>query len=722
MSNKRIYEVTTGFTLSNHTPEEVESFIETFASFLKVNNSTITIFKLNSSYRADITQHIIEEDLINAKKKDIEKQTVLAVNLDILKEEKKRKTPSIFLMFENFVDSDLDSWLKVLEDIVSIKKISQEDWTAHKYQFLEKSLNWKEKKDRLVFDNGESKSITKIHFKRNLPNLWLRNLFFNEDVEYSIRIEKPTIKQLEKIRKSIKHWSDAIPDDELKNSLQAEASFSSKESKRDFLMEAMMGENNIINVKGYVALKLKKEIRRTAKQQVNDLSLKLESDINGSNFKIQLQEYEQTIALKRFFGLEEDHKYTPANINSAASIFPFENTTVMEENGLYLGKVDSWFGMYMDPRNKKTKTALHTGVLGQTGSGKSVLLKLMAINEITKYDPQYIILDPHNEYGPLQESFGGKVTDISDIKLNPIKIFNYKSLANDKNNKLINNLALSFKSFLATSLSEEIKSNGSLIEKIRNISDDLKNFLISKKNYLAKGKEYTIQDFYNSFNVTQKKEYNSILKTFIDGTLSMFNVVEEFDLNNKLNIIQLRSLQDSQEQSYKQSVFKLLFMRMVQVIYSNEGNQKELTLLIDEAADFFRDEYLLSLISPIFKDARKFNTKLIWGTQNLTDLVGGSGKEINPLLVNIWSNTVDKYIGTLDGVQIQVLDSLLKEDSRILNSSERSHITANASGKSNAGNFLFTSGRKRHSLEVAFNEVPGIIELMLTKKQREGGI
>lgn len=767
MNKKRIYEVVSGYTIPNHTQAELDDLIDKFNNFIKLNNCTMTIYKLNSSFRSDKIQNELENKFISIeietpktidalkskldklnikydKKASLEKlkriyiqniyepapqELILGTNLDILQESKKRKTPTIFLAFENYNEDDLDFRISELSEIIELKLISREDWIAHKFSLLEKTESWIEKKDKLILDNESSDeiSVAKIQFKRNVPDLWLRSLFFNTDFSYSIRIEKPSIKQIKKTRDAVKKWSDSIPLEETNNSLSEEKAYMDKDKKRNFLSEFMTEESNLVNIKAYVIFKISKESNRSAKKQIKDISSIFENRVNENNFKLQLLEYEQTLGLKRFFGLEDDYKYYPVTARTIASTFPFENTTLMDVNGLYLGEVDQWFEFYQDPRNKENKNALHTGVLGQTGSGKSVLLKLMLMNELALYNSKMIILDPHNEYNLIADKFGGEIHDVLNLKLNPLKILNYEDLKEDKGNRIINGVALSFKSFLTTAMADDLKANGNASALIREISDELRQFLIKKKNILNNGTELTLSDFDKSLTTTQKKSYGFILNSFIKGTLSSFNTKENFSLNKMVNVVQLKSLQNTQEESFKKATFKLLFMRLVQMIYGNESKdndkQEDITMLIDEAADFFRDDFLLNLISPIFKDARKFNTKLIWGTQNLTDLLG-DGKNINPLLVNIWSNTIDKFIGTLDGVQIELLENLLKTSTgRGLNVAEKRHITTNVNGASNAGNFLFTSGRNRNSLKVAYvDDIPAIIEMMLTDEQQKGGI
>jgi len=102
----------------------------------------------------------------------------------------------------------------------------------------------------------------------------------------------------------------------------------------------------------------------------------------------------------------------------------------------------------------------------------------------------------------------------------------------------------------------------------------------------------------------------------------------------------------------------------------------------------------LSIISKMVREARKFNTMIMLGTQNITDFQTND----NNLLRSIFSNTSNLFIGKIEADQIELLNSLLESKMKKLNSSEIQHF------QKERGNFLHINEKDNILFKVDFDD------------------
>lgn len=151
------------------------------------------------------------------------------------------------------------------------------------------------------------------------------------------------------------------------------------------------------------------------------------------------------------------------------------------------------------------------------------------------------------------------------------------------------------------------------------------------------------------------------------------------------------------EEQTRNIILFLFIKRLKQIIYSNQNSSTKISIFIDEAAKFLRNKFLLAQISPLFSEARKFNTKITLATQNLIDVFNQNNDQV--LLANIFTNCSNMFIGYLKNDQRQLLDLFLKEGgSEPLSKQEHQHINKKQ------GHFLFIKDEKRYSFECLYDE------------------
>lgn len=109
--------------------------------------------------------------------------------------------------------------------------------------------------------------------------------------------------------------------------------------------------------------------------------------------------------------------------SSVANLYPFNFSGKMDPQGLYLGRDKYGTNILVDfDRRAEDKTTSNILILGNSGQGKSYLLKLILTN-IRESGKTIICLDPESEYEELTEAMGGCYIDFmsGEYTINPLE-------------------------------------------------------------------------------------------------------------------------------------------------------------------------------------------------------------------------------------------------------------------------------------------------------------
>ena len=109
--------------------------------------------------------------------------------------------------------------------------------------------------------------------------------------------------------------------------------------------------------------------------------------------------------------------------SSAANFYPFSFSGKTDPQGLYIGRDKFGTNILIDlDRRTEDKTTSNVLILGNSGQGKSYLLKLLLTN-IRESGKRIICLDPEQEYEELCSSLGGCYIDFlsGEYKINPLE-------------------------------------------------------------------------------------------------------------------------------------------------------------------------------------------------------------------------------------------------------------------------------------------------------------
>ena len=120
------------------------------------------------------------------------------------------------------------------------------------------------------------------------------------------------------------------------------------------------------------------------------------------------------------FGTEYE-RVLPAS--SVANLFPFNYSGKTYRKGFYIGKDKYGSNIVVDfDQRDEDKTSANVLILGNSGQGKSYLLKLILIN-IRESGKRIICLDPESEYETLCDALGGCYIDFmsGEYTINPLE-------------------------------------------------------------------------------------------------------------------------------------------------------------------------------------------------------------------------------------------------------------------------------------------------------------
>ena len=107
---------------------------------------------------------------------------------------------------------------------------------------------------------------------------------------------------------------------------------------------------------------------------------------------------------------EQFERVLPAS--SVANLYPFSFSGKTDENGFYLGRDKFGSNIIVDfDKRSNDKTNANTLILGNSGQGKSYLLKLILTN-LRESGKNIICLDPEMEYVDLTKNLGGCFIDL----------------------------------------------------------------------------------------------------------------------------------------------------------------------------------------------------------------------------------------------------------------------------------------------------------------------
>lgn len=339
--------------------------------------------------------------------------------------------------------------------------------------------------------------------------------------------------------------------------------------------------------------------------------------------------------------------------SSVANLYPFNFSGKTDPQGLYIGRDKYGTNILVDlDRRAEDKTTSNILILGNSGQGKSYLLKLLLTN-IRESGKRIICLDPENEYEALCASLGGCYMDFMSGEhiINPLepKAWSYGEDEADESTPE------AFKKL--TRLSQHIAFLKDFFRSYKDFTDtqiDTIEILLSQlyKDFgLTDATDYStlnpvdypiMQDFYNLcerefMNYDKEKKHlytEETLQEVCLGIHSMCVGAESKYFNGHTNITDdaflcfgVKGLLDTNKRLKDTMLFNILSYMSNQLL--GTGNT---AASIDELYLFLTNRTAIEYIRNAMKRVRKKNSSIILASQNIEDfLIPGIREFTKPL-------------------------------------------------------------------------------------------
>lgn len=412
--------------------------------------------------------------------------------------------------------------------------------------------------------------------------------------------------------------------------------------------------------------------------------------------------------------------------SSAANLYPLNYSGKTDENGFYLGRDKFGSNVLVDfDRRTEDKTNSNILILGNSGQGKSHLMKLLLCNQ-REAGKSILILDPESEYFDLTNNLGGTYIDMmsGEFMINPLEPKAWSdgqcdagpgSRSNNEKSE-VNVRAINESEPLAfrqvTRLSQHISYLKDFFRAYKDFTDaEIDTIEIMLMKLYARfgiddltdfdklnGEDYPIMiDLYeliekefHSFDSSRKCLYTEeILQNICLGLHSMCKGAESKYFNGHTNIrdgkficFGVKGLMDTNKRLKDTLLFNILSYMSNQLL--GKGNT---VAAVDELYLFLTNMTAIEYIRNGMKRVRKKESSFILASQNINDFLLPEIKEFTKPLFSIPTYSFLFHPGNISPVDFMESLQLLE--------SEYSHISY-----SERGTCMFRCGNERYLLQV----------------------
>ena len=341
---------------------------------------------------------------------------------------------------------------------------------------------------------------------------------------------------------------------------------------------------------------------------------------------------------------------------SVANMYPFNFSGKTDPQGIYIGRDKFGSNILVDlERRAPDKTTSNVLVLGNSGLGKSYLIKLLLIN-IRESGKRIICLDPESEYRQLCDALGGRYIDFmsGQYTINPLepKAWSDGNEHDDdgspeafqKVTRLSQHIAFlkdffrSYKDFNDTEV-DTIEIMLSKLYKKFHITDETDFSALKSSDYPIMKDFYQLcEDEYYAYEKDQKKLYTEeTLQRVCLGIHSMCVGAESAYFNGYSNIqdsdflvFGVKGLLETNKRLKDAMLFNILSYMSNELL--SRGNT---AASIDELYLFLTNMTAIEYIRNAMKRVRKKDSSVILASQNIEDFLIPSIRELTKPLFSI---------------------------------------------------------------------------------------
>lgn len=342
--------------------------------------------------------------------------------------------------------------------------------------------------------------------------------------------------------------------------------------------------------------------------------------------------------------------------SSVANLYPFNFSGKTDPQGLYIGRDKYGTNILVDfDRRAEDKTTSNILILGNSGQGKSYLLKLLLTN-IRESGKRVICLDPESEYEELSQALGGCYIDFmsGQYTINPLE----PKAWSDGTEEMDLTAPDAFKK--VTRLSQHIAFLKDFFRAYKDFNDaqiDTIEILLSKlyaRFGITDSTDYStkrptdfpiMEDFYKLceeefYGYDKQRKYlytEEILREVCLGIHSMCVGAESKYFNGHTNITDsnflvfgVKGLMDTNKRLKDAMLFNVLSFMSNELL--GKGNT---AASIDELYLFLTNMTAIEYIRNAMKRVRKKDSSIILASQNIEDFLIPSIREFTKPLFSI---------------------------------------------------------------------------------------
>ena len=383
--------------------------------------------------------------------------------------------------------------------------------------------------------------------------------------------------------------------------------------------------------------------------------------------------------------------------SSVANLYPMNYSGKTDPKGFYIGKDRFGANILIDlDRRSSDKTNPSVLVLGNSGQGKSYLLKLLICN-IRESGKSVICLDAEHEMADLSTKLNGCFVDLmsGEYRINPLepKLWDSDNRSTSRLSQHISFLKDFFRSYRDFS-DQQIDTIELMLERLyakweMNDSTDFSS--LKPTDYPIFSDLYDVlEDAYQNYDERDTLYTRESLRDILLGLHSMCRGSESRFFNGHTNIISDRFLvfgvkdllSDSNQKVKDAMLFNILSYFNNKLL--TEGNTMA---VLDELHVWLSNPIAIEYIRNALKRARKRNSGLMLASQNLEDFMLPGVAEMTRPLFSIPTHQFIFNTGSVD--KRFYMEHLQME------SSEYEHIQ-----QPKQGQCFYKCGNDRHLLQV----------------------
>lgn len=313
-------------------------------------------------------------------------------------------------------------------------------------------------------------------------------------------------------------------------------------------------------------------------------------------------------------------------LSSAANLYPLHYSGRTDPHGFYLGRDRFGSNVIVDlDRRTEDRTNGHALVLGNSGQGKSFLIKLLVCN-ILESGKTVVCLDAENEYADLAESLNGCFMDMGGgaTIINPLEPKSWEGGVSrlSRHISFLRDWFAAYKDFPTEQL-DVIELMVARLYARWGLTDDRDLDGLTPRDFPILADLYALmEETLRDYSGEAEPLYTAgQLQDALLGLHSLCVGAESRFFNGHTNVTSARflvfgvhSIQQASKNVRDAAMFNILSYMSHQLLH--QGNA---AAVLDELHVFLSDLAAISYIRDMVKRARKAGSIVIMGSQNLDD-------------------------------------------------------------------------------------------------------